>query len=102
MQRGGEAQWMIRATPVNGRTQCLLPGLLLQGEHLLLLVLVVVHLGTLSQRLVPRLWREQEQVWGLGLRRAPAWLVRIPPAGHWGLSAKHPTGRNMSLTEILS
>lgn len=53
---------MIRAIPVNGRTHSLLPGLLLQGEHLLLLVLVVVHLGTLSQRLVPRLWREWEQL----------------------------------------
>lgn len=58
---------MMRTTPVNDRTRCLLPGcLLLQGEHLLLLVLVVVHLGTLSQRLVPRLWREQEQLWRLG------------------------------------
>lgn len=35
--------------------------LLLHGEHLLLLVLVVVHLGALSQRLVPRLQREQRQ-----------------------------------------
>lgn len=54
---------------MNGRTQtcCLPPGcLLFQGEHLLLLVLIVVHLGTLSQRLVPGLWREQKQLWRLG------------------------------------
>lgn len=34
---------------------------LLQGEHLLLLVLVVVHLGTVGQLLVPRLENTEGQ-----------------------------------------
>lgn len=82
---------MIRE--MNGRTQtcCLPPGcLLFQGEHLLLLVLIVVHLGTLSQRLVPGLWREQEQLWILGFGGPQPGCWGPPPCGNPSTGARVP------------
>lgn len=56
-----------------------------QGEHLLLLVLVVVHLGTVGQLLVPKLevnkgWRGDEKV--------PSWTSNHHSSGHARKSLK--------------